>query len=82
VGVGISKLIGFVLYFHDNVEIEKQFMQLVDATQKLNVSDQKLLSDIHVAFYANLSHEHLYTHTQIGFTEVSVKPGEFRNVNV
>jgi Fic family protein len=65
-----------------HVETEKQFMQLVEATQKLNVSDQKLLSDIHAAFYANLPQEHLYTHTQKGFTEVSVKPGESRNVNV
>ena len=65
-----------------HVETEKQFMQLVDATQKLNVSDKKLLSDIHAAFYANLPQEHLYTHTQKGFTEISVKPGEFRNVNV
>jgi Fic family protein len=65
-----------------HVETEKQFMQLVDTSQKLNVCDQQLLSDIHAAFYANLPEEHLYTHTQKGFTEVPVKPGEFRNVNV
>jgi Fic family protein len=65
-----------------HVETEKQFMQLVDTTQKLNVCDQKLLSDIHAAFYANLPEKHLYTHTQKGFTEVPVKPGEFRDVNV
>ena len=65
-----------------HVETEKQFMQLVDTTQKLNVCDQKHLSDIHAAFYANLPEEHLYTHTQKGFTEVAVKPGEFRDVNV
>ena len=65
-----------------HVETEKQSMQLVDAPQKLNVCDQKLLSDIHAAFYANLPEEHLYTHTQEGFTKVPVKPGEFRNVNV
>ena len=65
-----------------HVETEKQFMQLVNATQKLNVCDQKLLSDVHAAFYAILPQQHLYTHTQEGFTEVPVKPGEFRNVNV
>jgi Fic family protein len=65
-----------------HVETEKKLMQFVDATQKLNVCDQKLMSDIHAAFYANLPEEHLYTHTQEGFTKVPVKPGEFRNVNV
>ena len=65
-----------------HVETEKQFMQSVDATQKLNVCDQKLLSNIHAAFYANLPEGHLYTHTQKGFSKTPVKPGKFRNVNV
>ncbi|MEE4600756.1 MAG: Fic family protein [Desulfobacteraceae bacterium] len=65
-----------------HVETEKQFMQIVDTTQKLNVCDQKLLSDIHAAFYADLPKEHLYTHTQKGFSKAPVLPGEFRDVNV
>ena len=65
-----------------HVETEKQFMQLVDSPRRLNVCDQKLLSDIHAAFYANLPQEHLYMHTQKGFTGTPVKPGEFRNVNI
>jgi len=65
-----------------HVETERRFIQLVDSQQERNICDQKFLSDIHAAFYANLPEEHLYTHSQDGFTKHPVHPGVIRDVNV
>lgn len=65
-----------------HVETERRFIQLVDSQQERNICDQQFLSDIHAAFYANLPEEHLYTHSQGGFTKYPVHPGVIRDVNV
>jgi Fic family protein len=65
-----------------HVETEKQFMFKIDTNKQTNLCDPRFLSDLHAAFYAHLPREHQYTHTHEGFTKVSVKPGEFRDVNV
>ena len=38
-------------------------MEFVNAPQKLNTCSRRFLYEIHAAFYANLSEEHLFTHT-------------------
>jgi Fic family protein len=65
-----------------HVETERRFMELVNASQRLNICNQQFLSEIHAAFYVNLPEEHLFTHTPKGFSKASVNPGQIRDVNV
>jgi Fic family protein len=65
-----------------HVETERLFMQQIDGGHVPNICDQRYLCDMHGAFYANLPKEHLFTHTQEGFTKFPVRPGVIRDVNV
>ena len=65
-----------------HVETEKRFMEFVNVPQKLNICSQRFLSEIHAAFYVNLSEEHLFTHTPKGFSKAPVNPGQIRDINV
>lgn len=65
-----------------HVETEQHFMRLIEAPDDGNICDLKFLSDLHAAFYARLPENHLYTHTDAGFTDIPVNPGRMRDVNV
>jgi Fic family protein len=65
-----------------HVEVEKHFMRRLGSEPRTNICDRQFLCDLHAAFYARLSEEHLFTHTANGFTRFPVEPGQLRDVDV
>lgn len=65
-----------------HVEIENKFMETVQAAEHINVCTPAFLADIHAAFYSHLPEEHRFTHAHTGFTDMPVRPGMLRDVNI
>ena len=65
-----------------HVVAEKTFMEKVGLNPTMNVSSPEMLSLIHQEFYSHLPPEHQFTHEENGFTDIEVRPGEFRDLEV
>ncbi|TDT82040.1 Fic family protein [Pseudodesulfovibrio indicus] len=65
-----------------HVVAEKTLMEEVRLNPGMNVSSPEMLSRIHREFYSHLPPEHLFTHEENGFTDIEVRPGEFRDLEV
>lgn len=65
-----------------HVVAEKKLMALAERTAEMNISSPVTLQAIHREFYSHLPPEHQFTHEEQGFTDIEVRPGEFRDVEV
>ncbi|XXJ19365.1 Fic family protein [Desulfovibrio caledoniensis] len=65
-----------------HVVAEKALMDRVEQAPETNVSSPETLRTIHREFYSHLPPEHRFTHEEHGFTDIEVRPGEFRDVEV
>lgn len=65
-----------------HVVAEKKLLILVEQDPELNVSSPEMLRSIHREFYSHLPPEHRFTHEERGFTDIEVRPGEFRDLEV
>jgi len=65
-----------------HVVAEKKLMALAERTAETNISSPVTLQAIHREFYSHLPPEHQFTHEEQGFTDIEVRPGEFRDVEV
>jgi len=65
-----------------HVETEQTFMAALRTNRASNICSPEFLSTLHAAFYEHLPAEHRFAHTQDGFSDISVNPGQIRDVNV
>lgn len=65
-----------------HVLAEKKLMQDMLSDPPVNVCSLAFVGKIHRIFYQNLPQQHQYTHSQGGFTNYHVNPGELRDDNV
>jgi len=64
-----------------HVEAESTLLARL-ADPALNICAPEFLQEVHREFYSRLSTEHLYTHNHGRFTDISVAPGELRDMEV
>jgi Fic family protein len=65
-----------------HVRAERALMKLVLDGDIENVSAPAFLKQIHGEFYSHLPPEHQFTHEAGGFTDIEVRPGQFRDLEV
>ncbi|MCF8028289.1 MAG: hypothetical protein K9K81_07985 [Desulfobacteraceae bacterium] len=65
-----------------HVETEQAFMAALRTNRASNICSSEFLSKLLAAFYEHLPAEHRFAHTQDGFSDIPVNPGQIRAVNV